>query len=170
MTIVEDVEKNKLEETARNIIAKANTVKAEIGGETLMGAIFGGAYSQEEYEKKCEIAGERGYNILDGNILALFDIKACKLASEKAESKEAMELTQKMEESYDQICVDAVVSGIKSGTIPKDAANLSTEEFFEMWKSSDGETEKAIVQAFEPIKGETMTAVSNLINPQTQEN
>ena len=167
MGIVEDVKRTKLEDTAREIIAKANAVRDIYGSLGFLEELFRGV-SVEEGEDVRDKVQARGFNYITGGITALENIDILKSAAKMMRSDKAEGMVDNLVSSYDQICVDAVVTGLESGRIHPDSASLSDDEFLAKWKVSSGETEKSIGSEFNKIYAQTNSEMQALYMQQTQ--
>lgn len=153
MSILSELKRNRLEDKASKIINKANDIRKQVDGRELMAHLFGSSEAYVgSYEESSHKAYVRGFNFINGNYRPVERITDYVDCYSKAEDREGMPTPREVISSFDKICLDSVVGGLESGVIPKDADKLSTEEFLEAWKNSNGETEISILEQFKPLQ------------------
>lgn len=151
------------EESARAIIAKAGLVTAQLGGpHGLMDYLFPptGTTKEDTTKRYWDVYDSGyGYNLRSGLPVGLDMINAIRTVGLQKQSGPIMLKVQELNQTFEQICVEKVADAVESGQVPADAALMSTTEFLQGWKNSDGAVLK---QINETTQGKVYTAFDEL--------
>lgn len=140
-----------IEDDARAIIDKANTVVKQIGGpQNLMQCFYPNLNGCFPYNKiLADDVFNRGYNPISGRLLAIDKTFTLISMGEKRQSQQIIDVGLGLISEYDSTCVSVVSDALKRGVISREILDSSAEVFLEAWKGHDGSIENQINSTFE---------------------